>query len=186
MPRTPYAGIRYPYLDDVNMNQAAMDMFSDIEIRNSINAARVAELKRTRGAWVEYGGAGIASASGVSTLATYTTEVLDTDNLVNLGTNSSSIFLTKGLWFITGSILLFCGTADIATAMVELWFNTTTSYASSANGPMLGNSVPMTTEALYYASTTTQLQMNGFQQNGSAAAGKVTAARLQVARIGGF
>lgn len=186
MPRTPYASIRYPYLDDTNMNQAAMDLFSDIEIRNNFNAARIAELKRTRGAWVEYSGSGIAAASGATTLATYTTEMVDTDNLVNLGTNNSSIFIPKGLWFITGSVMMFCGTAEIGTAMVELWFNTSTSYASSSNGPMQGNSVPMTVEALYYASASTQVQMNGFQQNGSAAAGKLFGARLQVARIGAF
>jgi len=182
MPSTGYAGLRYPALDDTNINQATLDLLSDIEFRNNVNVARLAELKRTRGCWVKFAGS-TNLASSATVVVTYTSEVIDTDNYVNLAVSNTNITLPKGLFLITASTLMTCSTA-INSSQMELLFGGSV-YASHSNGVYSGgNSIPNSLSVLYRATGSTILTVQVTQVNGSATLGHLAVADVQVARIG--
>lgn len=178
---TTYAGLRYPSLDDVDINQAAKDLLSDIEYRNAQNAARINELKRSRGCWLQ-SNTSVNAPSGTTVTCTFDTELLDTDNFANLGVSNTTINLVRGVWLITSSILLTCGT-DMGTTQMEVLLNGAT-YASVANGPYQGNALPSSLTTLYRATGAATLTVQAAQFNGSATVGHVVFSDLQVARIG--
>lgn len=182
MPRTTYANIRYPALDDVDMNQAFLDLLSDIEYRNGTNAQRVGEVKRRRGVQVFGTFGGINLPHNVSTTCTYDTEGFDTEGCVDLAVSNTNINLTRGLWLISGGVLITNSTA-LRTCMVELNMGGTV-IASSSNGPFSGTANPMNVTTLHRLSATTVLQMIGYQQNAASGTGKIFTSKLSAFRVG--
>lgn len=179
---TGYASLRYPDIDDVDINQSTLDLLSDIEYRNNANAARLAELKRSRGAWLQFNGS-INAASSSTVLSTYTSELLDSDNYANLAVNNDRIILPKGVFLVTASTLMTCS-FDMTTTQMEILFGGSV-YASVSNGPYQGNALPQSLVTLYRCTTSsTALQVQVTQFNGSAAVGHLVFTDLQVARIG--
>src|SRR4030065_550510 len=108
--RTPYGSIRVPDVDDVNMDQALVDMATDMQYRTDRNSARLAEVMRRRGVMVEAPGT-TPMASGAVVTAIWSDVLWDTDDYVDLVVSTTAIVLPRGLFLITGSALLSCANA---------------------------------------------------------------------------
>ena len=181
MYRTSFASLRVPDLDDPNMDQALVDLATDIQYQTDRNAARVLEMRRRRGALVE-NTAMPAMASGAVVTAVFGDEVYDTDNYVDLVANNTRIVVTRGLWLVTGSVFALGG-GDLNTLLLSIGGSVFGNITFNQNGPF-GSTSDGTSSAsgLLYSTAGENVTMTVTQL--SPGAGTLISARMAVAKIG--
>jgi len=181
MYRTPFASIRVPDIDDVDMRQALIDAFTDIQYRTERNAARVAELQRRRGAAVSavYG---TPLASGAVVTVPWGAELYDSDAYVDLAVSTTNVVVPRGLFLVTASAA-FIGSGNINTAQVNIAGSVSTNIASTQSGPFGYTSlVTLSTVGVFYSAAGENVTMTVYQISGGA--GIINSAEMAVAKIG--
>lgn len=181
MYRTPFASIRVPDVDDVDMRQSIINTFTDIQYRVERNAARVAEIQRRRGAKVSavYG---TALASGAVVTVPWGAELYDSDAYVDLAVSTTNVVVPRGLFLVTASAI-FTGSGNINTSQINIAGSVTSNIASTQGGPFGSTSLAaLSTVGLVYSAAGENITMTVYQISGGA--GIISSAELTVAKIG--
>lgn len=179
MYRTQFASIRVPDVDDTNMPQALIDAGTDIQYATERNAARLDEVKRRRGAFVEGGSQALPNSTLVA--AIWTDVIYDTGTYVNLGTFPTRVTVPRGLHLVTASMIMNGG-ANLNTAYLEIASPTYGILVNTQVGPINSSAATLTIQGPIYSVAGEYVTVSCFQISG--AVGSISLSSCKVAKIG--
>jgi hypothetical protein len=178
---TPYASLRVPSLDDTNMQQALIDLATDIQFRSSRNQARLDEIRRRRGVCVR-ASSGLAMGSGSVVTIQFTTEVWDTDGYFNPSSNTV-VTLPRGLWMVTAGVVMD-GSGSLTWSLMDVAGASYGNIAAKQNGPFassVASSSWLSASGIFYT-TGENVSMHALQASGGA--GSLGSAVMVIYKIG--
>ena len=119
MPGVTPLGLRYPLPWETVTAQSFQDLSEDIDgVLDNLDVLRTsARVPQMASVFMP---ASTSVPQGVTTALTFTSELVDTANIVNLGVNNDRMTLGAGLWFCTGHAFLSGATTNTGT---QLHFN---------------------------------------------------------------
>lgn len=126
---TPFASLRVPDVDDTDMNQALVDLATDIQWRADRNLARIAELSRRRGFLVQ-STSSPAMPNGSIVTVPFDTVQWDTGGFL---TSSTVVTLTRGLWIIAAALSMD-GSGSLIWSLMDVVGSTYGNVTAKQNG----------------------------------------------------
>lgn len=180
MYRTPFASLRVPDIDDVDMPQGLIDLATDIQWRAESNAARLAEVKRRRGCYVESTSQTINHSS--LTALSWVDTIYDTDGYVNIPSFPTRITVPRGVYLVTAGTQ-FSGTGNLNTAYLQIYTSVWGTVSVTQTGPISTPTASLTTSGILYSPAGEYITVNCYQMS-SVGAGTIFGGTAKVAKIG--
>lgn len=178
---TPFASLRVPEIDDVDINQGLINLATDIQFRAEANAARLAEVQRRRGVGLA-NTSSTALANGAVVAVPFNSETWDSDGYFNPGSNTI-VTLTRGLWRVYASAQLL-GSGTLSWALMDVTGSTYGAVFAKQTGAFaasVSSTANLAGSGIFYTAGET-ITMHVLQSSGGA--GSIILARMYVMRLG--